>query len=128
MQFSRSASVSVPQEGRNSGSGQTPPSKNTFKVARLVSIFLESAELRVKRRKDLTLSFWRKKADNLLKNHDVPLLASSGTVSHTDMKRRIDTVYTAFDRRRKQLAALQADQQDLEELEADIKMISQEKE
>lgn len=90
---------------------------------RLVTIFLESAEFRVKRRKDLTLPFWRESVDKLLTDHDVPLLSSPGTVSHQQMVNQVDAIYTAFDARRKKEEAIAADQQDLEELEADAKVI-----
>lgn len=90
---------------------------------RLVTIFLESAEFRVKRRKDLTLPFWRSSVDKLLEDHDVPLLASSGKVSRRQMEERVNDIYTALDARRKKEDAIAADQQDLEELEADAKVI-----
>lgn len=94
---------------------------------RLVSIFLESAEFRVKRRKDLTISFWREAVDKLLVDHDVPVLTSAGSVSHKQMVEKVNDRYTAFEERRKNADALAADQQDLEELEADAKLISLEK-
>ncbi len=94
---------------------------------RLVTIFLESAEFRVKRRKDLTISFWREAVDKLLIDHDVPVLASAGSISHKQMVEKVNDRYTAFEERRKNADALAADQQDLEELEADAKLISLEK-
>lgn len=48
---------------------------------RLVTIFLESAELHVKMRKDLTLDFWRASVDKLLLDHGVHLLQSHGKVT-----------------------------------------------
>lgn len=45
---------------------------------RLVTIFLESAELRVKLRKDLTLDYWRNTVDKLLADHGIPLLSHHG--------------------------------------------------
>lgn len=92
-------------------------------LSRLVSIFLESAEFRVSRRKDLTLPFWRGSVDKLLTDHEVPLLTSPGVVSHQRMVDQVDAIYAAFDARRKKADALAADRQDLEELEADAKMI-----
>lgn len=92
-------------------------------LSRLVTIFLESAEFRVKRRKDLTIFFWRESVDKLLIDHDVPVLASAGSVSHKQMVSHVDDVYSAFEERRKKADALAADQQDLEELEADAKVI-----
>lgn len=95
---------------------------------RLVTIFLESAEFRVKRRKDLTLPFWRSSVDKLLEDHDVPLLASSGKVSRRQMEERVNDIYTAFDARRKKSDAAAADREDLAELEADARLISLKKE
>lgn len=94
---------------------------------RLVSIFLESAEFRVKQRKDLTLNFWRAQVDKLLADHDVPLLSSAGSVSHDVMKKEVDVIFDEFDKRRKNYEVLAADKQDIEELEFEANIISQEK-
>lgn len=91
---------------------------------RLVTIFLESAEFRVKLRKDLTLSFWREEADRLLTSYGIPVLASAGTVSHKQMMNHVDAVYSAFDARRKSFDAEAADREDLEELEQDAKWLA----
>ena len=91
---------------------------------RLVTIFLESAEFRVKLRKDLTLSFWREEADHLLTSYGIPVLASAGTVSHKQMMNHVDAVYSAFDARRKASDAEAADREDLEELEQDAKWLA----
>lgn len=91
---------------------------------RLVTIFLESAEFRVKLRKDLTLSFWREEADRLLASYGIPVLASAGTVSHKQMMNHVDAVYSAFDARRKASDAEAADREDLEELEQDAKWLA----
>ena len=91
---------------------------------RLVTIFLESAEFRVKLRKDLTLSFWREEADRLLTSYGIPVLASAGTVSHKQMMNHVDAVYSAFDARRKAFDAEAADREDLEELEQDAKWLA----
>lgn len=94
---------------------------------RLVSIFLESAELRVKMRKDLTLSYWRNTVDKLLSDHDIPLLPHHGHHSHSDMKSYVNNVYDAFDARRKQADAEKADKDDLLALEDEIPAIKQRK-
>lgn len=91
---------------------------------RLVTIFLESAEFRVKLRKDLTLSFWREEADRLLTSYGISVLASAGTVSHKQMMNHVDAVYAAFDARRKSFDAEAADREDLEELEQDAKWLA----
>lgn len=91
---------------------------------RLVTIFLESAEFRVKLRKDLNLSFWREEADRLLTSYGIPVLDSAGTVSHKQMMSHVDAVYSAFDARRKSFDAEAADREDLEELEQDAKWLA----
>lgn len=91
---------------------------------RLVTIFLESAEFRVKLRKDLTLSFWREEADRLLTSYGIPVLTSAGTVSHKQMMSHVDAVYSVFDARRKSFDAEAADREDLEELEQDAKWLA----
>lgn len=95
---------------------------------RLVTIFLESAELRVKLRKTLTLDYWRNTADKILLDHDVPLLRSRGQYSNADMKEIVSKEYEAFEQRRKEYEAAQADAQDLQELEADVKSLQGKKE
>ena len=90
---------------------------------RLVTIFLESAELRVKLRKDLTLSYWRNTVDKLLTDHGIPLLSHHGHHSRDEMKDFINDVYEEFDDRRKKQEARQADEDDLYELENEISSI-----
>lgn len=90
---------------------------------RLVTIFLESAELRVKMRKDLTLAYWRHTVDKLLSDHDIPVLSNHGHHSRREMLDTVNAAYDAFDARRKQEEARQADEDDLKELEAEIPAI-----
>lgn len=91
---------------------------------RLVTIFLESAELRVKMYKDLTLEYWRNVVDKLLDDHGIPLLAHHGHHSHDEMKEFVSTVYDAFDTRRKREEACKADEDDLKELEKEVASIT----
>jgi virulence protein len=95
---------------------------------RLVSIFLESAELRVKLRKTLTLDYWRETANKILIDHEVPLLRSRGQYSNADMKEIVSKEYDAFEKRRKRYEATLADKQDLQELETDVKSLQEKKE
>ena len=90
---------------------------------RLVTIFLESAELHVKMRKDLTLDFWRASVDKLLADHSVPLLQSHGKISMEQAQTRARKVYEEFDARRKAFDATQADELDLLELEQEAKSV-----
>lgn len=90
---------------------------------RLVTIFLESAELHVKMRKDLTLDFWRASVDKLLLDHGVPLLQSHGKITMEQAQIHARKIYEEFDARRKAFDVAQADELDLLELEQETKNI-----
>lgn len=90
---------------------------------RLVTIFLESAELHVKMRKDLTLDFWHASVDKLLLDHGVPLLQSHGRITMEQAQIHARKIYEEFDARRKAFDAAQADELDLLELEQETKNI-----
>jgi len=77
---------------------------------RLVIVFLESAELRAKNR--------RENVDKILEFHDKNILTSSGSITNTEMKKQVKLIYEQFDQRRKITDANNADEVDLEELEA----------
>lgn len=85
---------------------------------RLTVLFLDSAELRVKERKDLTLNYWRNNVDALLNFQNKDVLKDAGTISNTQMERIVDTVYAEFNQRRKLYAAQQADKMDNDDLSA----------
>ena len=85
---------------------------------RLTVLFLDSAELRVKERKDLTLNYWRNNVNALLDFQNKDVLKGAGTISNTQMERIVDTVYAEFNQRRKLYAAQQADKMDNDDLSA----------
>ncbi len=84
---------------------------------RLVTIFLETAELRAKDRMDITLDFWRKNVDRILNFSDKKILKGTGKISNTQMEQKVREIYKKFDKRRKAFEAEQADLKDIEELE-----------
>ena len=83
---------------------------------RLVTIFLETAELRVKMRKDLTLKFWEDNVDKLISDNDFPLLDDKGSWSRIQADKKVEEIYLEFDQRRKDFEAKEADRQEAEEL------------
>lgn len=85
---------------------------------RLTVLFLDSAELRVKERKDLTLNFWRNNIDALLNFQNKDVLKTPGTVSNKQMEQIVDAVFEDFNQRRKLYAAQQEDKNDDDELKA----------
>ena len=79
---------------------------------RLVTVFLESAELRVKEQKDLTMGFWKENVNALLQFQGKEVLADSGRISNKEMEEKVRMVYDNFNARRKEIDAQQADAED----------------
>ena len=90
---------------------------------RIVTIFLESAELRAKMRKDLTMRYWEENVDKIIMDHELPLLDDKGNRLHKQMESMVEEIYLEFDKRRKAYDAQQADKQDEEEIKAEMKML-----
>tara|TARA_B110000902_G_scaffold62963_1_gene74598 strand:+ start:18505 stop:19512 length:1008 start_codon:yes stop_codon:yes gene_type:complete len=84
---------------------------------RLVVIFLETAELRVKNRVDVTMNFWKENVDKILESNDQPMLQGVGSIGKKDMEEKVKEVYSEFETNRKVFESEQADKQDLAELE-----------
>lgn len=84
---------------------------------RLVVIFLEQAELRVKERKQLTLDYWRANVDRMLEFNEKSVLEGKGSMSHDAMRSVAHERYEQFDVARRLAEAAQADRDDLAELE-----------
>lgn len=84
---------------------------------RLVVIFLEQAELRVKQRQDLSLDFWRGNVDKMLAFNDQPILEGTGSVSREHMERIAHERYALFDQQRREAERIQSDADDLKEIE-----------
>ncbi|KAB0537087.1 virulence RhuM family protein [Xanthomonas cissicola] len=85
---------------------------------RLVTIFLETAELRAKNRQEIPMRFWRENVGQIISSNDFPLLANAGSVSHARMETETNARYFAFDEQRKQQEAQTADAVDAAELAA----------
>jgi len=85
---------------------------------RLVVIFLEQAELRAKKRQDLTLEYWRSSVDRMLHANDQPVLEGTGSISHEEMKKITQDRYASFDEKRRAQEITDADAADLKALES----------
>ena len=84
---------------------------------RLVVIFLEQAELRLKQQKELSLDFWCNNVDKMLAFNDQPILEGAGSISRENMQRVAHERYEDFDRKRRTSEAKAADMEDLMEIE-----------
>lgn len=84
---------------------------------RLVSMFLDFAELRARQRQNIKLEDWRRYIDSFMAFNEQPLLRSAGSVSHEQMKNVAHERYEVFDQNRRIAEARDADTQELAELE-----------
>lgn len=75
-------------------------------------LFLDSAEMRVRDRKDLTLKYWKDTVDQLLSFQGKRLLTGAGGVSVDEMEAHVRSVYEEFDKKRRQIEAKKADNED----------------
>ncbi len=83
---------------------------------RLTILFLDSAEMRVKERKDLTLGYWRDNVNRLLEFQGKDVLSGKGHISNAEMESIVAKRYEEFNQRRKVEDARKADDDDVEEL------------
>jgi len=84
---------------------------------RMVSAFLEFAELRTRQRKELRMNDWRQYVDNFMQFNESPLLKGAGRMSHDTMLKIVNERYEQFDGQRRKVDAAEADSADLRELE-----------
>ena len=88
---------------------------------RLVIIFLETAELRVKNRIDITMNFWKQNVDSVLEFNDQKVLKGLGSISNKQMEEKVRKIYAQFDTHRKIEGAKKEDTIELEEIEKLLK-------
>lgn len=91
---------------------------------RLVNVFLESAELRVKDKQTLTMDFWRQNVDSLLTFQGMQILKDNGSISNAQMEQIAYKQYELFATQRKKEALLKAEQEDEEILESTYKILN----
>lgn len=85
---------------------------------RLVVIFLETAELRTKSRKEIYMAFWKENVAQLITSNGFELLNDAGTVSRQQMLQLTETRFEEFEQQRRRREALVADRNDEMELQA----------
>jgi hypothetical protein len=77
---------------------------------RLVSLFLDTAELRIQNEEILTLDYWKSETDNLLLFSKKPILEGAGNISHDRMEKKVTKIYSDFDANRKKMEAIEEDE------------------
>jgi hypothetical protein len=83
---------------------------------KLVVIFLESAELRAKDRRDINMQYWQDNVDRILTFQEMEVLQHNGEISQAEMKSKVKKLYDQFHQRRKIKEAKAADLADIKEL------------
>lgn len=89
----------------------------------LVNVFLESAELRVKGKKSLTMEFWKQNVDNLLQFQGKEVLQDNGSVSNSQMEQIAFKQYEVFNQKRKEKELIKAQKEDEKILEDTYKTL-----
>jgi hypothetical protein len=90
---------------------------------RLVTLFLDTAELRIKDQNELSLQFWKDEVDGIIAFSRKKVLIGSGSVSNEQMKKVTSTQYVLFENQRKKSEAKQADDQDQKAIDELIQKI-----
>ena len=90
---------------------------------RLVNVFLESAELRVKDKQTLTMEFWKQNVDSLLEFQGKEILKDNGSISNAQMEQIAYKQYQLFEEQRKKEELLKAQKEDEEILESTYKAL-----
>jgi hypothetical protein len=85
---------------------------------RIVTMFLDFAELRAQRRSSIRMADWRQNVDSFIQFNDRPLLQDAGRVSHEEMVQIAHERYAKFDAKRREAEAKAVDAEDIKALEA----------
>ena len=91
---------------------------------RMVTAFLEFAELRTRQRKQLVMADWRQYVDSFIQFNESPLLKGVGRMSHDAMLKIVHGRYEEFDEQRRKAEASEADSADMKELEQTEKLLT----
>jgi hypothetical protein len=94
------------------------------KLNRMVSLFLDAAEMCVEDQNDLSLAFWQTETDRIIEFSRKKVLIGAGSVSKEEAKTIADGHYSAFDQNRKRLEAQAHDAEDDRAVDVFIKQIT----
>jgi hypothetical protein len=90
---------------------------------RIVVMFLDRAEFRAQRRRDIKMTDWEADLDKFLADTELPVLAGPGAVSHDDALDWAGTQYEAFAERRRVEAESEASGRYMDDLAATAKLL-----
>ncbi|WP_437336606.1 virulence RhuM family protein [Sorangium sp. So ce394] len=90
---------------------------------RIVVMFLDRAEFRAQRRRDIRMSDWEADLDKFLADTELPVLVGAGSVSHDDAFEWAGAQYDAFAERRRVAAETEASARYLDDLTTTAKLL-----
>jgi hypothetical protein len=90
---------------------------------RIVVMFLDRAEFRAQRRRDIKMADWMADLDKFLADTELPVLMTAGAVSHEEALDWAGTQYDSFAERRRVEAESEASARYLEDLAATAKLL-----
>ena len=90
---------------------------------RIVVMFLDQAEFRAQRRRNIRIRDWEMFLDKFLRDTELPVLSGPGMVSHEDALDWAERQYDAFAERRRLEAETEAEIRYVEDLRASAKML-----
>jgi hypothetical protein len=91
---------------------------------RIVSMFLDMAELRLLRHQQIHCQQWDAYLDKFLRDNELPLLESAGSISHEQAKELAETAYMDFEQRRRKKIENEAEANYLEDLKSSVKLVA----
>ena len=83
----------------------------------IVTMYLDYAESQARHRKTVSMQQWSEKLDAFLSFNEQELLTHAGKIKAEVAKKLAEERYDEYDRKRKQIKALEADKEDIKELE-----------
>jgi hypothetical protein len=94
---------------------------------RITVMFLDQAEFRAQRRKDIKMADWAMALDKFLRDTELPVLAGPGGVSHEEALDWAEAQYTAFSERRRLEAEAKGAERYVDDLAASAKLLEGER-
>jgi hypothetical protein len=82
----------------------------------IVTMFLDTAELRATRRQEIRLAEWENILDRFLQANELPLLRDAGRVSAKQAEKIANERYAVFDTKRKEKEEIAAEENEMKEL------------
>lgn len=131
----RRAGADKPNMGSRAGaagacsSATSPTEKNYLDeneidtLNRITVMFLDQAEFRAQRRKDIKMADWSTVLDRFLADNELPVLAGAEGVSHDEALDWAESQYTAFAERRRVEAEMKGAERYLDDLAATAKLL-----